>query len=77
MLFTYLYIYRNEGHFSFHPDAAAGHKKRVEFVCGVFLQSNHPCHKQQNLTSPGPSEIGHNSFISQPILKPLRPVDSS
>ena len=26
------------------------------------------------LTSPGPSEIGHNSFIS---LKPLRPVDSS
>ena len=28
------------------------------------------------LTSPGPSEIGHNSFISQPILKPLRPVDS-
>ena len=29
------------------------------------------------LTSPGPSEIGHNSFISQPILKLLRPVDSS
>ena len=29
------------------------------------------------LTSPEPSEIGHNSFISQPILKPLRPVDSS
>ena len=29
------------------------------------------------LTSPGPSEIGYNSFISQPILKPLRPVDSS
>ena len=29
------------------------------------------------LTSPGPSEIGHNSFISQPILKPLAPVDSS
>ena len=28
------------------------------------------------LTSPGPSEIGHNSFSSQPILKPLRPVDS-
>ena len=27
--------------------------------------------------SPGPSEIGHNSFISQPILKPLTPVDSS
>ena len=29
------------------------------------------------LTSPRPSEIGHNSFISQPILKPLTPVDSS
>ena len=29
------------------------------------------------LTSPGPSELGHNSFISQPILKLLRPVDSS
>ena len=24
-----------------------------------------------------PSEIGHNSLISQPILKPLTPVDSS
>ena len=29
------------------------------------------------LTSPGPSEIGRNSFISQPILKPLTSVDSS
>ena len=31
----------------------------------------------KSLTSPGPSEIGHNSFISQPILKLLTPVDSS
>ena len=28
------------------------------------------------LTSPEPSVIGHNLFISQPIIKPLRPVDS-
>ena len=26
------------------------------------------------LTSPGPLEIGHNSLISQPILKPRTPV---
>ena len=37
----------------------------IEFAIRVYL------------TSPGPSEIGHNSFIPQPILKPLRPVDSS
>ena len=37
----------------------------------------HRSHTKVYLTSPGPSEIGHNSFISQPILKPLRPVDSS
>ena len=32
---------------------------------------------RSHVTSLGPSEIGHNSFIFQPILKPLTPVDSS
>ena len=34
-------------------------------------------HAKVYLSSPGPSEIGHNPFISQPILKLLRSVDSS
>ena len=45
-------------------------------VSQLPLQSVHKS-STNNLSSPGPSEIGHNLFVSQPILKPLTPVDSS
>ena len=62
---TYIYMHIHEPYNSTRPVA----QNSSIFTCTV--------HTKVYLTSPGPSEIGHNSFISQPILKQLRPVDSS